>query len=557
MKTIFKNTWRVLDKKEKKHFRLLIILDIAISILDILSLALLLWIVQFYIQPHDNRTLSFLPLWLINKNSVGIIAVFLVFFSIKNIAAYLIVRAHYRFNSRVAIRISRNNLLDYQLAGYHDFVDIDSSVHVRKICFQPFEFCQQLLSGIQQVITQACLISIAIIAILLFNAKLFLLLLALLLPPVVIVFYVVKKRMTSARKSIRTNNERSFQYLLDALKGYVESNIYGRHEFFMRRFIETRKKFSKSLFDSLAMQSLPGRIIEIFAILGLFILIAIAKWSGNEDTTSLLTIGAFMAAAYKIIPGIVKIINISGQMKAYEFSVDDFIHSPAQTSHSNEASPVLGIQSVQLKNINFSFANLVVLQNFDLLIRKGDFLGISGASGKGKTTILNILLGFLVPIKGEILINDTAVKKEMIKNWWPSVAYVRQQTFFIHDTLLRNITLQEEDHDEGRLQYALTISGLDNFVSRFPEGLDKMITENGKNISGGQQQRIALARALYKNADLILLDEPFNELDESSEISLLEHFKELAQQGKIILLITHNKKSLSYCSKIISLDEQG
>lgn len=554
MKNIFKNTWRILDKKEKKHFRLLIILDIAISILDILSLALLLWIIQFYIQPGDSRDISFLPQWLTNKNSVGIIAVFLVFFSIKNIAAYFIVRAHYRFNSRVAIRISRNNLLDYQLAGYHDFVDIDSSVHVRKICFQPFEFCQQLLSGIQQVITQVCLISIAIIAILLFNAKLFLLLLALLLPPVIIVFYVVKKRMVSARKSIRTNNERSFQYLLDALKGYVESNIYGRHEFFMRRFIDTRKKFSNSLFDSLAMQSLPGRIIEIFAILGLFILIVIAKWSGNEDTTSLLTIGAFMAAAYKIIPGIVKIINISGQMRAYEFSVDDFSQPPAKANYSNEKLQTSAIQSVQLKNINFSFANLPVLQNFDLLIRKGDFLGISGASGKGKTTILNILLGFLAPVKGEMLINDTA---EMIRNWWPSVAYVRQQTFFIHDTLLRNITLQEEEHDKGRLQYALNISGLADFVSRFPEGLDKMITENGKNISGGQQQRIALARALYKNADLILLDEPFNELDESSEIFLLEHFMELARQGKMILLITHNKKSLSYCSKIISLDEQG
>ena len=81
--------------------------------------------------------------------------------------------------------------------------------------------------------------------------------------------------------------------------------------------------------------------------------------------------------------------------------------------------------------------------------------------------------------------------------------------------------------------------------------------ENGKNISGGQQQRIAIARALYKNADLVLLDEPFNELDEESEISLLEHFQDLAQKGKLIILITHNKKSLSYCNKIISLDEQG
>ena len=137
------------------------------------------------------------------------------------------------------------------------------------------------------------------------------------------------------------------------------------------------------------------------------------------------------------------------------------------------------------------------------------------------------------------------------------MAYVRQQTFFIHDTLLRNITLGESGHDQKKLQYATQISGLDTFIAQYPEGLDKMIMENGKNISGGQQQRISIARALYRNADLILLDEPFNELDETSEISLLEHFRELAQQGKLIILITHNKKSLSYCTKIISLDEQG
>src|SRR5204863_8912189 len=134
--------------------------------------------------------------------------------------------------------------------------------------------------------------------------------------------------------------------------------------------------------------------------------------------------------------------------------------------------------------------------------------------------------------------------------------YVRQQSFFIYDTILRNITLEEDNHDHAALSSALKISGLDKLIETYPGGLGKMITENGKNISGGQQQRIAIARALYKKADLILLDEPFNELDEESEISLLEHFREIAQQGKLIILVTHNKKSLSYCTKTISLDEE-
>jgi ABC-type bacteriocin/lantibiotic exporter with double-glycine peptidase domain len=263
-----------------------------------------------------------------------------------------------------------------------------------------------------------------------------------------------------------------------------------------------------------------------------------------------------MAAAYKIIPGIVKITNITGQMKAYEFSASDLAYSHAPPASSNGSSALVSIQSVELKNISFAYKDLPVLNRFNLSIQKRDFVGIVGDSGKGKTTILNILLGFLPPHEGNVLINDVALKKDSLKVYWPSIAYVRQQSFFIHDTLLRNITLEEDNYNKSDLDDAISISGLETFIDQHPNGLDTIITENAKNISGGQQQRIAIARALYKNADMILLDEPFNELDEESETLLLEHFTGLAKQGKIVILITHSKASLRWCNKIVSLDEQ-
>jgi len=554
VKTILKNTWAVLNKTEKQQFSVLLLLDIIISIFDILSLAVLLWIIQFYIRPAKNSNLSILSEWLVN-NPVLFVAIFFILFGIKNMTGYLIARAHYRFSSRAAIRISRNNLTTYQAAPYDQFVHTDSSVHIRKIAFQPFEFCQYMLAGIQQIITQLCLIIIALVAILLFNAKLFMLLLLILLPPVVVVFYFIKNRMDRARKHIRSTNEKSFQYLLDALKGWVESNIYNRNHFFLNRFINVRQQFSTHLFDSISLQNLPSRMIEIFAILGLLILIAIVQWTGSNNGDTLLIIGAFMAAAYKIIPGIVKIINTAGQIKAYEFSLNDLVQDSKKINEPGRGFAPSGIESLELKNIFFDFPNRSVLKKISLTMQKGNFIGITGASGNGKTTLLNIMLGLLPAKNGDIIINNSAVEKTDIKHYWPFVSYVRQQSFFIYDTIKKNITLEEDQYKSNDLNYSLKVSGLDELIESFPERLDKIITENGKNISGGQQQRIAIARAVYKNADLIILDEPFNELDEASELKILGHFIEMTKQGKIVILVTHNNKSLSHCTKVISLHE--
>lgn len=124
----------------------------------------------------------------------------------------------------------------------------------------------------------------------------------------------------------------------------------------------------------------------------------------------------------------------------------------------------------------------------------------------------------------------------------------------INDTVATNITLEEENGNEERLSQALQVSGADKLLFEVENGNQKIVSENGKNISGGQQQRIAIARALYKEADLFLLDEPFNELDECSENLLLHHFRQLNSLGKSIVMITHRQKSLAYCTKIISLD---
>jgi ABC-type bacteriocin/lantibiotic exporter with double-glycine peptidase domain len=404
---------------------------------------------------------------------------------------------------------------------------------------------------LQQILTQVFLVSISIIAILAFDARLFIFLFAILIPPAILVFYFLKKKISAARDGIKKENESSYRHLLDALKGYVESNIFGKNAFFMDRFMHHRRSFAKELYRSLSLQQFPSRAIEIFAVLGLFILIILAKSQSGANTDLLLIIGAFIAASYKIIPGIVKIINLAGLARAYKFNPAELAGPGALQKNIPVKLPV---DSISIDNIYFSYGELPVIKGLSLQAEKGDFIGISGLSGKGKTTLMNIILGFLSPTAGKIMINGNEMTTEEIKKYWPSVSYVKQQPFLINDTLIRNITLEETVSDQYALSRAIQMTGTGSMMKDYPENEEKIITENGKNISGGQQQRIAIARAFYNKADLLILDEPFNELDEASALLIMEELAAMAGAGKIIILIAHDKKILSLCHKIISLD---
>jgi ABC-type transport system involved in cytochrome bd biosynthesis fused ATPase/permease subunit len=155
-----------------------------------------------------------------------------------------------------------------------------------------------------------------------------------------------------------------------------------------------------------------------------------------------------------------------------------------------------------------------------------------------------------------VLINGKPADPETLRSYWGRIAYVQQHPFLLHDTILKNITLSDGPYDEDRLQKAVDAAGLPHLDPSSGAWLTKIITESGKNISGGQRQRIAFARALYKDADLLILDEPFSELDEAAEKEMLCYCLQLVREGKIVLLITHHKKNLSLCHQTLLLDEE-
>jgi ABC-type multidrug transport system fused ATPase/permease subunit len=571
LKKLLQDISAILDRREKTALWRLILFDVIISVLDIAFLVILLYIVHFYTEVHPTPAKPHSLFSLYERSPLVMMGVFFALFALKNLAGFLVLRLQFRFVYGVASRLSEGNLVQYLDGDLYQYVQVNSSVHMRKINQQPIEFGHYVLGGLQQIVSQSLLILITVMATLLFSPVLFLLLFVILTPPIILTGFLIKRKMSATRKMAKPFSEKSLQYLQESLSGFIESNIYNSKGFFIERYAAYQGKFNEFLGQQQVIQNIPSRLIEVFAIFGFFVLILINSYTGNTNTIQLITIGAFMGAAYKIIPGVVKILNSLGQIRTYGFTVTelagDLAGEPAgrrDVLRAGEEAAVqtggrvprpAGIGSVGFSDVTFRYEDKPVLKDLSFQLERGECIGLSGMSGKGKTTVVNLLLGFSEPCRGVISINGNSTQAEERREYWQHVAYVKQQPFMINDSILRNIVLAEKATDPERLDQVIRAVGLDGVKGVFPEGLDTILTENGRNISGGQRQRIAFARALYKQADLLILDEPFNELDEASEREMLRHCRALAQAGKTILLITHNKESFSFCHKIISLDE--
>jgi len=555
MKTIVQGILNILNKKEKAMLYKLIFFDFIIGILDVAFLGVLLLVVNFYTQNKSLPHISFLPSALTAKNSILLLAVFLILFCIKNWFGFIGIKIQHHFFYGVASRLSKRNILNYLNGKYSEFIEVDSSVQIRKISYQPIEFSHHVLTNFQQIISQAILIFFTTGAIIAYHPSLFLLLLLLLVPPVVLLAGFIRKKLKSVRATLVTSGEKNIQRLQESLSGYVESNIYDKNDVFVNRYFNYQQQLNNNIATLQTLESLPPRLIEVFAILGFFILVLINIWSTQRPAIDILTIGIFLAAAYKIIPGIVKILNSAGQIKTYRFTIDN-LQSAGTITGPSPAKAAETIRSVKFEEVSFKYNGQEVLSDINFELNPGDFAALTGSSGKGKTTILNLLLGNLTPDKGYISINNQILNAAGRKGYWNKISYIKQQSFFTGDSILKNITLTDEEPDRQKLKDVIAFCGIDKMLKSYPEGLDMAIKENGKNISGGQRQRIMLARALYNEFDLLIIDEPFSELDEEAETAILLNLEQLAQQGKIILFITHNSAGLHFSNKIISLNEQ-
>ena len=212
------------------------------------------------------------------------------------------------------------------------------------------------------------------------------------------------------------------------------------------------------------------------------------------------------------------------------------------------------MSAIELKNVSFNYDNSSkkILDDVNFTLKKNDFIGLVGNTGSGKTTFVDILLGFLKPTKGKILV-DTKEKDARTLNYFLNIGYLPQENFIINDTLVTNITLnyKKEEIDKKKIQDILNSLELNNFVNTLPQNIDTLIGENGVKLSGGQRQKVCLARLLYYNKEILILDEATNALDKVSEMNVIKLLRSL--KNKTIIMISHDFENLKFCNKLYKL----
>ena len=347
---------------------------------------------------------------------------------------------------------------------------------------------------------------------------------------------------------------------LEGIGGIKDILILGKTNFFINEF--SNKSYLKARLNANqgTISQIPRFYLELISIIGLVSFIILLLFQG-KDTTSLITVlGVFVAATFRMIPSLNRIIASTQTMKYYISSLDvvySEIKNYDEFKKIDKNHKIFSLQkSIEFKNISFCFnKENEVLKNINLVIKRGQSIGIMGESGSGKSTLVDLLLGLLKPTSGEILI-DGISGLQTGQSWRNSIGYVSQSIFLTDDSVKNNIALGIPDHqiDNKRIIELLKQTKLDKLVNEMPFGINTLVGERGIQISGGQRQRIGLARALYNNPDILILDEATSALDSETEIEVMKSIYKL-KKDKTIIMIAHRLSTLENCDFIFNIEK--
>lgn len=307
------------------------------------------------------------------------------------------------------------------------------------------------------------------------------------------------------------------------------------------------------------LQQLPRLMLELLAVIALTVLVSVMIARDRPLDLLLPTLGVFAAAAFRLLPSTNRIMNA---IQIVRFTLPTVDKLYAEFRSVENVAPSVAVtdlkfeQSLTLENVFFAYpgADSESLNGVSLSIRRGETIGFIGGSGAGKTTLVDVILGLLRPSRGSVNADGADIQCNL-RGWQNRIGYVPQSVYLTDDSLRRNIAfgIPSSEIDDASIWRAARIAQIDGFIRELPEGLDTRVGERGVRLSGGQLQRIGIARALYHNPEVLVLDEATSSLDMQTERSVMESVRALHGK-KTIVIVAHRLSTVEHCDRLYALE---
>ena len=378
------------------------------------------------------------------------------------------------------------------------------------------------------------------------------------------VFRLVRRRVATAGRVRTSSDQARFKAATEALSGIKEIKVLGKEHSFIQRFAGPSFSFGRAFANQEVIKALPRYALETIAFGGILLIVVFWLGQGRDLASLLPTVGVFAFASYRLLPALQSIFQGVTSMRFSATAVQALYADAAGADAGSDPMDHVHVQPLEfrrrleLDRVLFTYegAGKPLFDGFDLAIEPNTSVALVGATGSGKTTAVDLLLGLLEPQGGCLRVDGVAIDSENLAAWQRNIGYVPQVIFLADDTVAANIAfgVREEDIDMAAVERAAKQANVHDFVvEELPHGYGTMVGERGIRLSGGQRQRLGIARALYHDPSVLILDEATSALDNVTEESVFGAVREIGV-SKTVVMIAHRISTVRDCDVIHVLD---
>ena len=564
----YKRLWKILSRKEKKKSLIFFMLTFLNSAIETTIVLLVIPLTQILLSvdielPYFG-VIDYESDYSYSKLVVLATGSLLLIFLIKNIFIAYYVYWQDKFIGEIELRLSTKLLDKYIYRPYSYHLSSNTGLLANNV----FNESLHVPGNIRRIgiLTTEFLVLIVISAILIMFEPQGTMVIVVTSMFLSILFNILQKKyITNLGTQMFRYNGQSNKSLLEGLNNIKDIKLLNRENFFINNYYNNFKKAIrfKVLFGFFGQ--MPRSVFELVMVLSFFVLILFLV-GRNDPTVIILTTSLFLIATYRLLPSLVR-ITVAYQTIQFRKDVTEKLLSNL-LEYDEEIKEVSLLEKnhiklklnkeISLEGISFIYPQTTksILNDVSLKIKKGEMIGVIGPSGSGKTTLIDVLLGLLKPTKGKITTDGIQINEKNIKSFQDIIGYVPQSPTFMDDTIKKNIAfgIEEKDIDNKLIEAAVDQANLKEFLEMQKDGINTVIGEKGVRISGGQKQRISIARALYKNPEILIFDEATSSLDEKNESEIVNNIS-LVKKVKTIIVVAHKISILENCDKILKLKD--